>query len=494
MASCLVIHIFLSFTVKQKIEEVETTAKELMEYYFNHPYLELDQEIVRQIFGKRDLEKMEQYISLLRRKARREFHLLKEEEQEELDRLTQRFKNGLNDIPYIKYGFIPAKKSFISLLTYMFIHAGWLHLLGNLIFLYLTGPFIEDVWGRPTYAAFYMIMGILSALMFSQHYPHLKVPLIGASGAIAGVMGAFLIRYWRTKIEFFYMFFIFIRGTFRAPAWFMLPLWFLLEFFNAKVVDSINPEGGGGVAHWAHVWGFIFGVVVAFLIRTFRIEERHVHPKIEAKTHYENRGLKAEVEAIRLQRLGRFEEAYTILLEAARSNPMHLEVVESLWKLGVEMGRESEVSRFFVKLIEREIRHNQMDNALNHFRKLKEIFPQAPISQSYKIMLIRHLTEKREFKEAKNIAENLFEEIDLNSSPGLLMNFAQVTSEFDDSTAERVIELCLQHPEIPIDQKEKFKMKLDELKKKSQISSTANNAEQIKTRDESLVAIKAEKS
>ena len=134
--------------------------------------------------------------------------------------------------------------------------AGFFHFLGNMFILYLAGPFIEDRWGRPLFAGFYILAGIFAALFFVVQYPGLEESMVGASGAISGVMGAFLIRFWFVKIKFFYFFFFFM-GTFNAPAWFMLPLWLARELIFAQAGDVIAPEGGTGVAHWAHVAGFV---------------------------------------------------------------------------------------------------------------------------------------------------------------------------------------------------------------------------------------------
>jgi len=368
----------------------------------------------------------------------------------------------------------------------MFIHGGLLHLIGNLFLLYLTGPFIEDVWGRPIYAAFYVLMGISSGFMFAQHYPHFTGPLIGASGAIAGIMGAFLVRYWRTKITFFYFFFFFlIRGTFKAPAWLMLPLWLVLEFFNAQIMDSLNAEGGGGVAHWVHVWGFIFGAVVALGMKHFKVEEKHIHPKIEAQIDTLSEGYKVLDEAITRESEGNLEGAYTLLLEAARKNSVERGVVEGLWSMGVKMGREEEAAKYYVRLIENEIKRNKMDLALDHFRDLKAKVPQASVSLPCKIMMLQHLKEIKEFNEAAELTRELLGEVNLNLSPGLLLNFANAALVLSPSIAERVVELCLQHPEIPGDQKDKLKFKFDELYKKPPTSIPVSGEEQIISESES---------
>jgi len=485
MATCIIVHLFISGAVNKKLEEVENTGKDLIRYYFDHPYLELDEETKKLLFGEQ-YSQIERSLDIYRYQIPDEYRANQEEEQERLDELSQQFQNSLSETPYRKYGFIPAERSFLALLTYMFIHGGFFHLLGNLLLLYLTGPFIEDVWGRPIYAAFYVIMGMSSGFMFAQHYPHFTGPLIGASGAIAGIMGAFLVRYWRTKITFFYFFFFFlIRGTFRAPAWLMLPLWFVLEFFNAQIMDSLNPEGGGGVAHWVHVWGFVFGVVVALAMKHFKVEEKHIHPKIEAQIDTLSDEFKVLDKAIREKREGRLEEAYALLLEAARKNSVDRGVVEGLWELGIKLGKEEEAATYFIRLIEKEIRRNKMDLAFEHFMDLREKIPQASISLPAKVMLLQHLREIKEFREAAELSYELLEEVNQNVSPGLLLNFANTALVLSPSIAERVVELCLMHPEIPPEQKDKLKFKFNELYKKPPTSTPVSHGEQIISESES---------
>jgi tetratricopeptide (TPR) repeat protein len=348
----------------------------------------------------------------------------------------------------------------------MFIHGGWLHLLGNLLLLYLTGPFIEDVWGRPIFIAFYIAAGIFSGFMFSLYSPNFTGPLIGASGAIAGLMGVFLIRYWKTKIKFWFFFFV-IHGTFKAPAWLMLPIWLALEIFSANRIDSVNAEGGG-VAHWAHIWGFIFGVVMAALMKRFKVEETHIHPKIESQVRFVDEGYKALEEAKLKINEGKTDEAYVLLLGAARKNPMNRDVVEGLWNQGKELGKEKEAEEFFSRLIESEIRRDQMDVAFVHFMDLREKVPQASISATCKFMLMKYLTERQDYKEAKELAAELIKEVDLNSSPVLLQDFASSASEHSPEVAKKVSEMCLQHPGIADFQKDALRTRLKELENRIQ--------------------------
>jgi len=463
MALCLVVHIFLSMEVGAKEKQLGSSAEDLVTYYFNHPYLELNPEIKKLMFSRGDEERLETMLSAYRQIVPRPDRQTVALEQEKLDQLGTVLLSSLNDVPYRKWGYIPADRSFLALLTYMFVHGGWLHLLGNLLLLYITGPFVEDLWGRPIYAAFYLTMGALSALLYASHYPNFTGPLIGASGAIAGVMGAFLINFYKTKINFFYWIGFFFRGTFEAPAFVMLPLWVLLEFFNARVMDSIQIQSGGGVAHWAHVWGFVFGVLVALGMKRLKIEEKYIHPKIEAKIQNGKGAVDVVVTAMHKKNMGRIDEAYDILLEEAKKNPMRKDVVDALWDVGIEMGNGEEAATFFVKLIENEVRHDHLDVAMKRFMDLKSKFPQASISATYKFALLKYLTEQKEIEEAKKLAAELLEELGLNSSSVMLQNFAEIAKKLSPSIAKKTIELCLSHPEVPMDKKEMLKNDLRDI-------------------------------
>lgn len=465
MAVCLVVHIFLSMEVGAKQNRLEGAAEEMILYYFNHPYLELNPEIKKLMFSAGDEERLEAMLAAYSQMVPRPDRRTIAEEQEKLDQLAGVLLDSLDDFPYRKWGYIPADRSLLALLTYMFVHGGWLHLLGNLLLLYITGPFIEDLWGRPVYAAFYLSMGALSALMYASHYPNFAGPLIGASGAIAGVMGAFLINFYKTKINFFYWIGFFFRGTFEAPAFVMFPLWVLLEFFNASVVDSIQAEGsgGGGVAHWAHVWGFVFGVLVAVGMKYLKIEEKYIHPKIEAKIQEGEGAVDVVITAMHKKNMGRIDETYDLLLEEARKNPMRKDVVDALWDVGVEMGNGEEAGQFFVKLIENEVRHDQLDVALKRFTDLKSKLPHVSINPTYKFAILKHMTGRGEIEEAKKLATELLEEVDSNSSSVMLQNFAEIAKNLSPSLTKRTIELCLNHPEIPEDQKEILKNELSDL-------------------------------
>lgn len=155
-----------------------------------------------------------------------------------------------------------------NILTSMFLHGSWMHLLGNMWFLWLFGNNIEDSTSRPRFLAFYLLTGLAAALGQVVANPGSEVPMVGASGAISGVMGAYLILFPSVRV-FTLIPLGFVMTTMALPAWAMLIYWAFLQF--AGGVTSIVSEATGGVAFWAHLGGFIAGVV---LIKLFERRDR----------------------------------------------------------------------------------------------------------------------------------------------------------------------------------------------------------------------------
>ncbi|MBF8300849.1 MAG: Rhomboid family protein [Acidobacteria bacterium] len=157
---------------------------------------------------------------------------------------------------------------FSHVITSMFLHGSWMHLLGNMWFLWLFGNNIEDSMTRPRFVAFYLLAGVAAALAQVVADPASEVPMVGASGAISGVMGAYLVLFPRVRVFTMVPLGFFLHRM-ALPAWVMLLYWAFLQF--AGGVTSIASEQGGGVAFWAHIGGFLAGVV---LIKVFERSDR----------------------------------------------------------------------------------------------------------------------------------------------------------------------------------------------------------------------------
>jgi membrane associated rhomboid family serine protease len=157
---------------------------------------------------------------------------------------------------------------FSNILTSMFLHGGWMHLLGNMWFLWLFGNNIEDSMTRVRFTAFYLLCGVAAALTQVFVDPSSKVPMVGASGAISGVMGAYLVLFPRVRVFTMVPLGFFITSM-ALPAWAMLIYWFVLQFVGG--LGSIVAERTGGVAFWAHAGGFVAGIV---LVKLFERRDR----------------------------------------------------------------------------------------------------------------------------------------------------------------------------------------------------------------------------
>ena len=144
-----------------------------------------------------------------------------------------------------------------AMATSMFLHGSWLHLIANMWFLWLFGNNVEDSMGKVRFVFFYLITGLAAAAAHVFVTPGSPVPMVGASGAISGVMGGYLVLYPRTRIETLFIFIIFLR-IIPVPAWFVLILWFGLQVMSGYA----DPVSTGGVAVWAHVGGFVAGVLL----------------------------------------------------------------------------------------------------------------------------------------------------------------------------------------------------------------------------------------
>lgn len=196
--------------------------------------------------------------------------------QDEMDSLNAQLVKLSKTSILEQYAFVPAHPAAVSYLTANFLHGGWLHLIGNMWFLWLAGFVLEDVWGRWLYSIFYLVAGVAALQFHAWSNPGSITATLGASGAVAALMGAFLVRFPKMKIEMATML-MFRIYRFKAAAYWLLPMWLAMEIFYGSLFGST-----GGVAHWAHVGGFLFGALAAVAIQHSGIEQK-THKAVEEK-------------------------------------------------------------------------------------------------------------------------------------------------------------------------------------------------------------------
>jgi membrane associated rhomboid family serine protease len=244
----------------------------------NHPYVEktLAQQQVIDSF-QRSNPSLWKRLSDPRRQPEDSWDLMMrgyepEEASREMATLGQQLDQMLSTSMLERYAFVATKRLPSTYVTANFLHAGWLHLIFNLWFLWLAGSVLEDAWGRIIYPMFYFAGGAFALWAQATSSPHSIVPVVGASGAVAALMGAFLVRYFKTKIQFLFIWFFGFYPRFwrfKSPAYFMLPLWLGTQLFWA----AMDSEGGG-IAYWAHIGGFGFGVAVALGMKHSGLEKK----------------------------------------------------------------------------------------------------------------------------------------------------------------------------------------------------------------------------
>ena len=161
--------------------------------------------------------------------------------------------------------------SWHTVITSMFMHGGWMHLIGNMWFLWIFGNNVEDAMGHFRFVLFYLLCGISAAALQTALDPNSVIPMVGASGAIGGVMGAYVLMYPRVHVHLF-VFLGFYATTFAVPAYFMLGYWFLVQLVSGSI--AIGAQGGG-VAFWAHVGGFVAGALLSLVFRNREMLARH---------------------------------------------------------------------------------------------------------------------------------------------------------------------------------------------------------------------------
>jgi hypothetical protein len=286
-------------------------------------------------------------------------------------------------------------------------------------------------------------------------YPSLNVPLVGASGAIAGLMGAFLILFWNTKIKFLYWLFFFMVGTFEAPAWLMLPLWFVKELFFANAMDSLAPgEGGGGVAFWAHVWGFIFGVIMTLAIAYFRVEERYVHKKIEEKiTLVENTTVE---DASKLAERGDRTAAKEALRKELIRNPENIDAAIALWNLCFQDGEVAPAVPHMLRAIRHAARTGDHQFVTTHWLEVLDSEYEVDLEPALGLRIAEMQRDGSQIEAAEATLEFVARRVDGSTPAGVLIRLARLAIEIGSSQVGAFVSAAMANPEVPPETREEL--------------------------------------
>jgi len=238
---------------------------EIIDSFIANPTLELEPWMLETFLRSKGVDEYgrEAFLESLQKQAEENPQPGATTTQEEIDLLTQQYWSVRRSSPDYRFGLVPAAQTPLSHLTHMFMHADWRHLIGNMVFLFLTAPYLEQRWGWPLFVGCFVGVGFLTGVLWVVRHPGSDVFALGSSGSIAGLMGAFLICFGAAKIRFAYWFVV-VWGAFEVRAWLVLPAWLAKEVFAARQQDILMQGAAGGIGHWTHVWGFIFGMAFAW--------------------------------------------------------------------------------------------------------------------------------------------------------------------------------------------------------------------------------------
>jgi membrane associated rhomboid family serine protease len=323
-ALCVLVQALVS--IQERTDSRHDDEARAVEYFAEHPYLDVKPGALRELD-----EATVKTAHLAASAVDVPDDAARAAEQAELDARIAAATRARADDPYRRFGYIPAAPSWHGLLTCTFLHAGWLHLAGNMWFLFLCGMTLEDRWGRVVFPLFYVASGAAAALAHGLVYPHDTTPLVGASGAIAGCMGAFAVAFARTRVRFALLI-TFRPQVFSAPAYAVLPFWAAFE----ALWGWIFP--GDGTAHMAHVGGFAFGIAAALVLHWTGVDRRLDDSVERVATLGDDPRID---EARRLVRQGDSQLALAMLEGLAQEKPRSVHVQDAIAEAARALGDDA---------------------------------------------------------------------------------------------------------------------------------------------------------
>jgi membrane associated rhomboid family serine protease len=329
----------------------------------------------------------------------------------ELDLKIIDFKAILETHLYYQFGLAPnGKWKFHQLITSLFMHGGWLHLLGNMIFFFAVGFSLEDRWGRGAFLGFYLAAGIVACL--PSVFSPLSVPLVGASGAISGAMGAFLIRMPKTKIKIGWAFMPFsviglilsitrkLYGVVNIPSYIYIPYYFLVQVLIWWVLRKVGAVDG--VAYSAHFAGAAFGIAFALLMKVSKVEEKFINTRIESKVSFS--ASPVVTEAFELMDKGDYARAEQKLQSHLMVLPNDVGALMALIQVYQNAGNLEQVNSLYARVIRKHLSEGDKEAALYAYDSLLSSFPEDQISAKLPVrdwmMICQYVREMGMHREA----------------------------------------------------------------------------------------------
>ena len=352
----------------------------------------------------------------------------------------EEFKTLEKNLLIKKLGFVPADFPSLGVITHMFVHAGWLHIILNMWFLYLVGICLEDVWGRFNFLGFYFLGGLAAALLQYLFSSGSHTPMVGASGAVAAVMGAFAVRYATQNIDCLLLAFFFVYPIVRrflAPAWLLLILWFGAQLFFAEMYRGIGEEGS--VAFWSHVGGFMFGAGFASVLKLGKIEEKVIQPRLDAMSEYQEDFIQDGrlIVALDFMAKQKYDEALARVEGTVRDQPDNLDALIIKARLLFLKDSKEKSREMFLDIMKTARAGADRNMLATLYTEFREKFKGATLPENLVFSAGRACYEKGDAENARRALESLQGP---DASPDLaaraLFFLGRVEMELEKNTAE----------------------------------------------------------
>jgi len=386
-------------------------------------------------------------------------------EQSELDRLTARALAPAQPAAAPSAnasrhgGLVPGAVTPLAMISHPFVHTSWLHLLGNMLLLFVMGPALESRWGRPLYASFYLTAAGVAGAGYASLAPHSTGALLGASGAIAGVLGALLVGRGPNRLRFAYLAFTRFRprcATFSLPAIAALPLW-----LAATLVGTWLAKASPSVL-WAEFGGLVFGVAVATGARIVSQAQGAGGDPSQAATvaSPSNPGLDA---ALAARTAGDLETACSLLREEVERTPEESEVALAFWDVAVRLQRPQEAASAIGHIVEQLAEHGDLELARTHWLDLVARVPTQRIGPATLLRLVPLL---REHGDTPLVLTALRQAVDPHNpglSAGMAMRVIDELGDTDPAASLRAAHVALSNPDLHESMRSKLRIVVSEL-------------------------------
>lgn len=358
-------------------------------------------------------------------------------EQSQMDILSLNAEGSFQRSGVHRMGFRPADPGFFSFFLHMFYHNGLFHLIGALLLFYMTGPYLEDVWGRVFFPVFFVASGLVAALGYMGHYTFSYAPIHGATGAVAAVIGAYLVRFHKTRIRFIYMVQILKKDTY-GPSLVLIPLWFLFQLPMLWAWENNTMYNFNG--WWPQLYGFVFGVTVALVIKFCQLESLLYQSPFEKLPEEEQ----LAIIATRLRSEGKTEALLEHLANAWRKYPGNDEFTSLYWNQAVRMDNTAGAMGAAKKMIDTLLLQQAYDRAYFHWRELHDRHPQERLTPNQIETLAHGLLSVGHQVDATYLMQASLKDLPANLSEEALFALLEAGRFADPKLALACIEKILQ--------------------------------------------------